>query len=50
MHIIKAPESISKNFRTDKLIFLAGSIEMGLAEDWQTRVENYFQINPSIPF
>ncbi|MEM6806920.1 MAG: nucleoside 2-deoxyribosyltransferase domain-containing protein [Bacteroidota bacterium] len=42
MHIIKAPESISKNFRTDKLIFLAGSIEMGLAEDWQTHVANYF--------
>ena len=43
MHLIKAPESISKNHRTDKLIFLAGSIEMGLAEDWQTRVANYFQ-------
>ncbi|MDW3652539.1 MAG: nucleoside 2-deoxyribosyltransferase domain-containing protein [Bacteroidia bacterium] len=43
MHVIKAPESISKNFRTEKLIFLAGSIEMGLAEDWQSRVENYFK-------
>ena len=43
MHVIKAPESISKNHRTDKLIFLAGSIEMGLAEDWQTRVADYFQ-------
>ena len=43
MHLIKAPESISKNHRTDKLIFLAGSIEMGLAEDWQTRVAKHLQ-------
>lgn len=43
MHVIKAPESISKNFKTQKLVFLAGSIEMGLAEDWQSRVGSYFK-------
>lgn len=32
---IKAPNKYTK---TDKTIFLAGSIEMGKAENWQTRV------------
>jgi len=43
MKVIKPPNSISKNHRKGKLIFLAGSIEMGKAEDWQTKVENYFE-------
>lgn len=39
MKIIKAPESI-ENHGSFLSVFLAGSIEMGKAEDWQTRVEN----------
>ncbi|MEL6252371.1 MAG: nucleoside 2-deoxyribosyltransferase domain-containing protein [Bacteroidota bacterium] len=46
MKVIKAPNSISKHSHGRKLIFLAGSIEMGLAEDWQSRVEKYFQELP----
>ncbi|MCB0838349.1 MAG: nucleoside 2-deoxyribosyltransferase domain-containing protein [Bacteroidetes bacterium] len=42
--IIKPPESISKHHLPgNSLIFLAGSIEMGLAENWQQKVENYFR-------
>lgn len=40
MHIIKAPKRI-KNAKEYKSIFLAGSIEMGKAEDWQSRAANY---------
>lgn len=36
MKIIKAPEKIIKAQKP--VIFLAGSIEMGKAEDWQTRI------------
>jgi len=42
MKIIKPPFSISKNHKRDKLVFLAGSIEMGKAEDWQAAVGVYF--------
>lgn len=34
MRVYKAPEHMEENIR----IFLAGSIEMGTAEDWQTRL------------
>ena len=37
--VIKPNTSNQKNFFPIK-VFLAGSIEMGKAEDWQTRVEN----------
>jgi hypothetical protein len=37
MKEIKAPERY-KSFNNGHKIFLAGSIEMGLAEDWQTKV------------
>jgi len=43
MKIIKPPNSVSKNHKRNKLVFLAGSIEMGKAEDWQSKVENYFE-------
>lgn len=43
MKVIKPPSSISKNHKRAKLVFLAGSIEMGKAEDWQAKVENYFE-------
>jgi len=42
MKVIKPPHSFSKHHRRDKAVFLAGSIEMGKAEDWQKQVENYF--------
>ena len=42
MKTIKPPFSISKNHKREKIIFLAGSIEMGRAEDWQKIVEDYF--------
>jgi hypothetical protein len=35
--VIKAPEKLSNAGTT---VFLAGSIEVGKAEDWQTRIEN----------
>ena len=38
---IKAPQNLV-NIPAKKSIFLAGSIEMGKAEDWQTYVENQF--------
>ena len=49
--VFKAPENISRRDFNKKSIFLAGSIEMGLAEYWQndcTKLfENYFNIfNP----
>ncbi|MFK7950786.1 MAG: nucleoside 2-deoxyribosyltransferase domain-containing protein [Saprospiraceae bacterium] len=43
MKTIKPPHSISKNHRRTKLVFLAGSIEMGKAEDWQSKVEKHFE-------
>lgn len=36
--IVKPPASIPKKI-SDKSVFLAGSIEMGKAEDWQSKVE-----------
>jgi hypothetical protein len=35
---IKAPESLNK-IGNRKSVFLAGSIEMGVAEDWQSAIE-----------
>ena len=42
MKVIKPPHSISKHHRRKQMVFLAGSIEMGIAEDWQQRVEAFF--------
>ncbi len=47
MKIIKPPNSISKNHRNDKIVFLAGSIEMGKSENWQSKVERYFEHLPN---
>lgn len=41
MNIIKPPVPIPSNNRFK--IFLAGSIEMGAAEDWQTKFTNEFK-------
>jgi hypothetical protein len=46
MIIIKPPHLISKTGANIRSIFLAGSIEMGIAEDWQTQVENFFKHYP----
>jgi hypothetical protein len=41
MNVIKPPSAISKvNPKKRVRIFLAGSIEMGKAEDWQSRITN----------
>ena len=42
MRVVKAPESFSKA-RNCPAIFLAGSIEMGVAEEWQKKVEAKLQ-------
>ena len=46
MRVIKPPYPICKAGANIQTIFLAGSIEMGIAEDWQTQVENYFKEYP----
>lgn len=47
MQVIKPPQIIQEHFKQTvefekTSIFLAGSIEMGAAENWQDRVERYF--------
>jgi hypothetical protein len=37
--IYKPPMNIAKRDRERKSVFLAGSIEMGKAEDWQKKLE-----------
>ncbi len=44
MTIFKPPHNIASR-DNKKSIFLAGSIEMGKAEDWQTNLANYFNDN-----
>lgn len=41
MNIIKPPESLCTNNPSIRSVFLAGSIEMGKAENWQTKILNY---------
>lgn len=43
MKIIKPPTSLVTNYTRQKAIFLAGSIEMGKAEDWQTKIIKLFK-------
>jgi hypothetical protein len=47
VRVIKPPHNPVKN-KDLMTVFLAGSIEMGAAENWQQKVENYFSDN-SIP-
>lgn len=42
MSLYKPPQNIALRNRDRKSVFLAGSIEMGKAEDWQTEVGNFF--------
>jgi hypothetical protein len=43
MIAIKAPEKMPLEARTLPSIFLAGSIEMGAAEEWQVKATKYFE-------
>jgi len=38
--VYKPPMNIAKRDRSTKSVFLAGSIEMGKAEDWQKKLES----------
>jgi len=40
----KAPENIALRDRSTKAIFLAGSIEMGKAIDWQSNLAEFFEM------
>lgn len=47
LHVIKPPHQITKNpHNYNKKIFLAGTIEMGNSEDWQSKVIEYFNDRP----
>lgn len=39
---VKPPHNIAKYSQGKSVIFLAGSIDMGVAENWQEKVEAYF--------
>ena len=45
MSIFKPPQNITLRDRTKKSIFIAGSIEMGKAIDWQTNLSHFFDDN-----
>ena len=40
--IYTPPKNIAKRDKSKEYVFLAGSIEMGKAEDWQTDMSQYF--------
>jgi hypothetical protein len=45
--VIKPPHQMTKNpQQNNKKIFLAGTIEMGNSEDWQSKVTKYFHGRP----
>jgi hypothetical protein len=46
MRVVKPPHPITKLGANISTVFLAGSIEMGVAEDWQEKVEKFFQPYP----
>ena len=46
MKVIKPPHSITKHHSRPYSIFLAGSIELGAAEDWQAEATLYFEQFP----
>ena len=49
MNIIK-PDSEYDAIHTDTTVFLAGSIEMGVAEDWQSVVPKHFEDKANLVF
>jgi hypothetical protein len=48
MEVIKAPNPYHTYGKETFSIFLAGSIEMGVAEDWQTKVTEQFAIYDNV--
>jgi len=50
MEVIKAPCSPAWDTSKDTKIFLAGSIEMGTAEDWQSTVQQGFKDRENLIF
>ena len=46
MRVIKPPHPLSKAGANIDSILLAGSIEMGKAENWQAKVEEFFKYYP----
>lgn len=47
MKVLKAPQPLPPHRRNGVIphsLFLAGSIEMGVAEDWQTALTNYISV------
>lgn len=45
---VQAPHDVPPG--TDNTVFMAGSIEMGVAENWQTRLVNAFDDEPNLTF
>ena len=41
--IYTPPQNLALRDRTKQYVFLAGSIEMGKAEDWQSKAATYFE-------
>jgi hypothetical protein len=50
MEVIKAPNLASWDLRGDMTVFLAGSIEMGKAEDWQSMIPGLFKNRGNLTF
>lgn len=50
MEVVKAPCLASWDIRNDFTIFLAGSIEMGAAEDWQSIIPDLFRDREELTF
>jgi len=50
MRVIKSPETISIFASPYTKVFLAGSIEMGSAEDWQERIPDLFTDRKNVIF
>lgn len=46
--VIKAPHDTNQKDRTKRSIFLAGSIEMGTAVDWQDAITKIYQLRFNI--
>jgi hypothetical protein len=50
MEVIKAPLMPTWNLKNDTTVFLAGSIEMGAAEDWQSVIPELFKDRNTLTF
>jgi hypothetical protein len=50
MKVIKAPCLATSDLKEDTTIFLAGSIEMGKAEDWQAMIPELFKDRKDLTF